>query len=87
MTSPPNPDEPRRLRPGARFLHTRYLDTTRPGHQPAECVITRVTGGTVYYRVGGPAGAKVFIDRSNFPDIVLEWLPPAPRGDRSARSG
>jgi hypothetical protein len=46
------------IRRGARFRHKRILDESLKGH--AECIVTRVARGTVYYKVNGEGASGCF---------------------------
>lgn len=46
------------IKRGLRFVHKRILDEPRTGK--AECIVTRVARGTVYYKVGGRGASGCF---------------------------
>lgn len=53
-------------KPGDRFLHARILDQN---NNPAQCYVSAVRQGVVYYRVGDEKKAKEYVTFERWPLI------------------
>lgn len=66
-----------KVRPGAVFIHSRYLTLDR---KPETCRIVKLTYRPdqgireVFYEVGGPAGDQVYNLAAEFPAAVRGWV-------------
>lgn len=57
---------------GMRFIHARILN---PDKSPAECTVTSVRQGAVWYKVGDESKAHEWADILRWPKICKEVLP------------